>query len=287
MRLFLLLSLPLGLFACTAGPSGSDDSKDDESGAGDDDGDGLTNQEEEELGLDPNEADTDGDGLDDPDELDLGTNPNFKYSVPLEKGDYVLGTCPDVPDEDHGPTGVGEADLDGNGQIKDFEYRGVLYEEDWDAYAEGDTVTNWTGLDAFGQDVSVYNFCGNYVMVSTAAEWCGPCVSAAQEMADEMEEMVDEIGNFTYFELLSQDMRGNAPSDREIERWHEEFGLDGIPVVGPRNDEDVAGITPWDKDGYIPSNILLSPDMRVISMDVRLNTRQITREIEQWEEDNG
>ena len=41
----------------------------------DDDGDGLSNAEEAELGTDPNEPDTDGDGLADGDEVSLGTDP--------------------------------------------------------------------------------------------------------------------------------------------------------------------------------------------------------------------
>lgn len=39
------------------------------------DGDGLSNEEEAELGTDPEARDTDGDGLDDPEEVGLGTDP--------------------------------------------------------------------------------------------------------------------------------------------------------------------------------------------------------------------
>ena len=43
---------------------------------GDEDGDGLTNGEEEDLGTDPEVADTDGDGLTDGDEVNVyGTDP--------------------------------------------------------------------------------------------------------------------------------------------------------------------------------------------------------------------
>ena len=42
----------------------------------DDDGDGLTNEEEEALGTDPTEEDSDGDGMSDTDEFDHGTDPN-------------------------------------------------------------------------------------------------------------------------------------------------------------------------------------------------------------------
>jgi Bacterial TSP3 repeat len=42
----------------------------------DDDGDGLTNEEEAALGTDPDEADSDGDGTSDTDEFEHGTDPN-------------------------------------------------------------------------------------------------------------------------------------------------------------------------------------------------------------------
>ena len=42
----------------------------------DDDGDGLTNEEEAALGTEPGEADSDGDGMSDTDEFEHGTDPN-------------------------------------------------------------------------------------------------------------------------------------------------------------------------------------------------------------------
>lgn len=73
--------------------------------AGDDDGDGLSNNEEEALGTDPQVADTDGDGLNDGQEVNqYGTNPrNVDHD-----GDGLLdgaevnehGTSPTNPDTD-------------------------------------------------------------------------------------------------------------------------------------------------------------------------------------------
>ena len=46
------------------------------SGSTDSDGDGLTDDEEADLGTDPNNPDSDGDGISDGDEVDQGTDPN-------------------------------------------------------------------------------------------------------------------------------------------------------------------------------------------------------------------
>ena len=283
MRLFLLLTL--GLIACGGASTGSGD-EEDTTKMSDDDGDGLTNGDEVDLGLNPDEADTDGDGLEDGDELDIGTNPLFEFSVPLEEGDYVLGTCPTVPDQSvAGPTGMGRVDYDGDGDYDGVTSGGQFYAEEWAAYVEGDTVLNWAGMDVFEQDVSVYNFCGNYTLVTVSAAWCGPCQAMAAEMADEMDELSAEIGNFTYFELLSQNVRYGEPNANQLGQWQEEFALDGIPVVGPQDADQTAGIAPWDLDGGIPTTYLLSPEGVVLSADAYLtSTRNIKALINRWEE---
>ena len=48
---------------------------------GDVDGDGLSDDEEDDLGTDPEDADTDNDGVDDGQEVDCGSDPNDQNSV--------------------------------------------------------------------------------------------------------------------------------------------------------------------------------------------------------------
>jgi hypothetical protein len=67
----------------------------------DSDGDGLSDDEEEDLGTDPDDADSDDDGIEDGDEVDCGSDPNDPYSV-CEDDDSEPGTLPN--------TGVGEGD---------------------------------------------------------------------------------------------------------------------------------------------------------------------------------
>jgi serine/threonine protein kinase len=72
---------------------------------GDDDGDGLSNSQEAEIGTDPNDPDTDNDGLTDGQEVnEYGTNPRLPDSDGdnLSDGDEVnvYGTSPTNPDTD-------------------------------------------------------------------------------------------------------------------------------------------------------------------------------------------
>ncbi len=54
--------------------------------------------------------------------------------------------------------------------------------------------------------------------------------------------------------------------------------------MGPQTSGMSNATMEWDIDGYIPSIVLLSPDMRVISMDESLTgVSQISRAIADWE----
>ncbi|WP_281860821.1 hypothetical protein [Salana multivorans] len=123
--------------------------------AADDDGDGLTNAEEDALGTDPLDPDTDGDGMGDGFEVDNGFDP----LNPDEDGNGVLDGEDDADgdgltngeEEDHG-TDPNNPDTDGDGMGDGFEVdngfdpldpdedgNGVLDGED---DADGDGLTN-------------------------------------------------------------------------------------------------------------------------------------------------
>lgn len=96
-----LLAFTLAL-GCGNGHIGDDDGGGaaDAGGMNDNDGDGLTNDEEEALGTDPNNPDSDGDGLSDSEEGELGTDPNNPDSdgdgVP-DGAEVEIGTNPNNP----------------------------------------------------------------------------------------------------------------------------------------------------------------------------------------------
>jgi hypothetical protein len=107
-------------------------------GGNDPDGDGLTNDEEAELGTDPNLADTDGDGYDDDEELAANTDPTLASDRP-----YVGGWPIDACRDDIVATG------NGLGQIaQDF--------------ALG---------DQHGDTVRLHDFCDKTVLLVAAAFW--------------------------------------------------------------------------------------------------------------------
>jgi Tol biopolymer transport system component len=132
-------------------------------GQQDDDGDGLTNQQELELGTDPNNPDTDNDELSDGEEVNrLGTNPlnPDTDADELTDGDEVLrrGTDPRNPDTDGDGLKDGEEvrlgtdpknpDTDGDGLNDGDEIRRgtspIKPDTDGDGLNDGDEVRNGT-----------------------------------------------------------------------------------------------------------------------------------------------
>lgn len=246
----LLAFLPVLLIGCLAPTNAGMTPDDDDASidpAGDEDGDGLSNGDEGDLGTAYDEADSDGDGFDDGIEVEAGTNPNFEWSHSFEEGDYIVGNCPVIPDEDNaGPTGTGS------------------YGED--AYQEGDIVANLAigGTDMYGQETTLYGFCGNYVLITMSAGWCPPCQALAATLAEEQETVRKRVPNFTMFEFMTQDNAGEEPATSVLKKWTKNYDLAGIPVVGPA-DNTTDDVRMWlIPDGGIPAGTLLAPDMTVI-----------------------
>jgi len=250
LRLLLPALLPLSLLAAC----GDKEEDGDDTGASegdslnaDSDGDGLTDGEEAELGTDPSIADSDGDGLDDLAERDGGTSPTNPYSRAYTGGYNVKG-C-DVEPVATGPTGTGT-----------FEQGGETYE--WPVYQEGDVVENFTLLDQHGEEVDLYSFCGQTIMLVFSAEWCGPC----KQLADQVQGEQDEYGpaGFQAIEILIEDSRQNQPDVDDVARWAEDHGLLTVPALA---DEEYANWQPFELDWGIPSISYIGPDMTVLSTD--------------------
>ena len=105
---------------------------------------------------DPTLEDSDGDGFSNAQELEAQTNPNSKWSYPLEYGNYNIGYCDII---NPSPTGKSEQTSISEGDM----------ELSWEHYAVGDVVDNIVLKDQYGQDVPLYSFCGQHIMLVTAS----------------------------------------------------------------------------------------------------------------------
>lgn len=212
----------------------------------DDDADGLTNEEEAALGTDPSNPDSDGDGFLDGEEADAGTNPTNEYSHTYEGG-YNVGYCEGGLPENAGPS--------------------LTNAYGFDYYAVGDYAANFTYEDQHGEMVDLYSFCGQTVVMSFGAMWCGPCQDAASQMQAEMDEYAGE--GLQLIELLIEDYNyggGEIAMDDQA-YWADTFGFENIPVLGPDAGDYDSVWYNYEVDFYIPSFVVIGPDMQVLLVD--------------------
>ena len=104
----------------------------------DDDGDGLTNGEETDLGTDPANADTDGDGFSDSDEV-LGHTDHTQADDHPYTGGWPIDACRDT------------VVATGN--------------------TVGDVAEDFDLMDQYGEQVRLHSFCDRVVLLVGAAFW--------------------------------------------------------------------------------------------------------------------
>lgn len=227
-------SLSLGCFGSDSGDEDDDDSDDGGNEVVDSDGDGLTDDEEAELGLDPNSADSDLDGFEDLTEVEAGTDGALCWSVP--EG------WPDC-------TGMAEAD-------------GV----EATGWGIGDVVKSWPAVDQFEEDFEFHQLYGMIVLIDFSAGWCGPCRTAAETAQEEYEEFAPEGVMFVHL-VVDDNSYDGAVTDEDFKAdWAEQYGLT-FPVVTDDSKNGYAeAYYEWYQEGFIdgiPAYVLVDRDMTV------------------------
>jgi hypothetical protein len=199
---------------------------------GDLDGDGLTNEREEELGTDPNLADTDGDGVDDSDEVDAGSDPLDAASFADADGDLV----PDAIEADDG-TDPNEADdfLDTDGGGTPDHVETIAYESvGLPPTDEMDPADDARDLDGDGLPDRLEIASGSAPDDVDSPTQNGGDDDSGNGVTNAVEAYLAAFG-ITAVDPLSDFDRDGYPDAMEVE-----FGLD--PLVAGARDSDGDGV---------------------------------------------
>lgn len=267
----LLLALPLlALIACQA----------------DADGDGLTNGEEKDLGLDKENADTDGDGLADGDEVATGADPlNADTDGDgLSDGDEIAnGADPlRVDTDDDGYTDRDEV-FEGHDPADD---KDRIYKGRWPYYFEKDEVSGgamsgtvetgkrfgrFEGTDQFGDVVALFDFynADKPVVIDISAQWCPPCQAVSAWLDGSGDPYysalwpagpeVVERGDVYWVTILGENNAGDPATGETVSEWYDQFPSKHIPVLA---DEEYWAVGYVGLQGW-PTGFLLEPDLKV------------------------
>jgi thiol-disulfide isomerase/thioredoxin len=242
----------------------------------DSDGDGITDQWEAVYGTNAQKADTDGDGISDSDEINFGTNPvvaDTDGDGMSDGEEQLAGLDPLDPDSDlDGFQDQEEVDL-GTNPLDPFswDYAGdrwcdrrraaeTVYGTGWDLE---DIAPNTILFDQFGDEVELYQFYGNVILMDFSAGWCGPCrelAAGAQQLWTEYREE-----GFMIIHVLTQDNSSAPPDAAFLSGWASEYDL-GFPVTRNPNGTAIDGFGDAGLyGGTIPFMALIDTNMVVDS----------------------
>lgn len=147
--------------------------------------------------------DTDGDGQPDGDELAQGTDP-LDYYDRAYTGGYNVASCGTSIPSGTAPSGSS-------------------------TYQVGDIVENFQFTDIHGEDVDLYSFCDNHVMLVFSAMWCGNCATSARSAQSTQNTYAAD--GFQYIEILVESRSGSTLSSTDASTWATTYGLTTVPVL--------------------------------------------------------
>ncbi len=126
-----------------------------------------------------------------------------------------------------------------------------------EGYEEGDTPPDVRLPDQYGDEVSLWQFYGNLVLIDISPMWCAPC----QDLARGVEQLVRDYEGepMVYINLVAETVEGDTPGQEHAEEWATSFGIESTPVLA-----DLEGFyINFTQSGSYPIVVGISPELRI------------------------
>ena len=147
-------------------------------------------------------------------------------------------------------------------------------------YAVGDIAVSFTAPDQFGNEVSLRDYSGSFVLLDFSAVWCAPSNVFARDTQPQIARDMSARGiPFTTITILLDGQTEGVPSTlRNAQNWANAYRI-STPVVsvdGDANSPLYAQFAAYSDPlappaGAFPTFVALGPDQRILAIQVGLN----------------
>ena len=125
-----------------------------------------------------------------------------------------------------------------------------------EGFRVGETPLDLRMKDQYGNDVSLWQFYGNIILLDISAEWCAPCRILAEETEHTYQDYREQ--GFMYLTLLAEDELSQLPNQDVLTDWAEEFSITA-PVLADTVDHRPQLVP----TGAYPRLILINQNLRI------------------------
>jgi AhpC/TSA family len=139
----------------------------------------------------------------------------------------------------------------------------------------GDTAFDFTGIDQFGNQSSLYDLYGQFVVFDYCAAWCLPCRLEARDglLIQPINNVKNQGVHVRFMQVLLQDTSARPATSRTVQAWIGTFHLDYPVWRIPDADYGMVfdqflkyGVAGGSADGAFPTHVVLGPDLKIIGL---------------------
>ncbi len=134
-----------------------------------------------------------------------------------------------------------------------------------EGWYEGDVVPDVRGFDQHGDEVCLWQFYGDLVVLDISTMWCAPCQDLARGVQETAEYFSDD--GVVYLTLLGEDVEGAPSTSENCEEWAGAFGIE-TPVMTDPADVRRDIVT----DNAYPRVMIIGRDMRLAIDEIETPT---------------
>tara|TARA_B100000131_G_scaffold246681_1_gene239680 strand:+ start:244 stop:846 length:603 start_codon:yes stop_codon:yes gene_type:complete len=126
--------------------------------------------------------------------------------------------------------------------------------------ALGDHACDFTFEDQAGNEWSLYDQYGSIIVLDFSVMWCGPCQSAASQVAAHVSKYAND--DVVWVTVLLQDSTGASVSLEDVQNWQSLYGIpDESPILqGDNSIVDSTGQTGYPVMSY-PTLVVIDREM--------------------------